>query len=66
MPIPIERGCQYRERGDADTEREGMLILRARGCRYQGVLYQKSRDTDANREGMPMPMSAIPMEQGCQ
>jgi hypothetical protein len=23
-----------------------------KGCRYQGVLYQGSRDADANREGM--------------
>jgi hypothetical protein len=64
--VPIEQGCQYKWRGDADTEREGILILMARGCQYQGVLYQGSRDADANREGMPMPKSAIPMEQGCQ
>jgi hypothetical protein len=63
MPIPIERGCQYRERGDADTKSEGMPM--EKGCQYQGVLYQGSRDANAIREGILMPGSAIPMEQGC-
>jgi hypothetical protein len=51
MPIPRER-CQYEERRDADTRREGMprsrsVILSKQGGGYQGRVMLMPRESDA-------------------